>query len=274
MAVAFSSHGLHGFINTTTKPRIANCSTKMNASDIQILQINDNFVAVNKPAGMLVHRTKLDKRTNKDTRFLVNELRELLTTDIFPVHRLDRCTSGVMLFALHNSENAARLQDALQQPSTMKRYWALTAGDCMPQTWVNEHPLKDLTGSNRKQRSAKTEFERLLCLDDARVNVVRALLRSGRRHQVRRHLSNSRYEILGDTSYARGALNRHVREAYGVSRCCLHSRRLSIVDPFGTDETLHFAADVPEDLTSVLRNIPGYVAENFDHLVDLTDSPK
>ncbi len=132
---------------------------------------------MNKPAGILVHRTKLD-RTARESRYLVNELRAVLAgpngapVEVFPVHRLDRCTSGVMLFALHTSENAARLQAALQRPDTEKYYWALAAGAGMEPRWTNEHPLKDLSGSTRIQRSARTEFEQLLWLPDAEISVV------------------------------------------------------------------------------------------------------
>lgn len=238
-----------------------------------ILFETDSYVAVNKPAGLLVHRTKLD-RTRVESRYLVNELRAALAPPdgepvaVFPVHRLDRSTSGVMLFALHTSSNASLLQSALQSPPTRKEYWALAAGAGMEHSWTNLFPLKDLTGADRRQRSACTEFEQLLWLPEPEVSVVRARLRTGRRHQLRRHLSNSRFPILGDTNYARGKLNRFVREAFGVTRCCLHSRRLAFDDPFA-GKRVTVEAPVPEDLLHVLRRLPGYDPAVHDDIVDV-----
>lgn len=202
-----------------------------------------------------MHRTKLYS-TPPGEKFLVDYVSLIVEQfkgfkqQVFPVQRLDRPTSGVIVFALGSTENAAQLQSALQSESSFKQYWALAFGAHMPSTWVNEHPLKDLQGKDKKQRSARTEFEVIQAYHHANVVAVNARIKTGRRHQIRRHLSNSRHPILGDTSYCKGKLNRMVRDRYGVTRCCLHSQLLCFPDPL-TGNTVRIEASIPEDLRVV-----------------------
>ena len=226
------------------------------AAPLDIIALQENWVAVNKPPSMLVHRTKLYHARPGET-YVVDEVRKRvgeirgLPTVVLPVQRLDRPTSGVMVFALGDSKRASQLQNALQSEHSRKEYWAIAFGAEMPQKWENHHSLRDLTGKTRKERSASSMFEQLLRLDESDLSVVRATLATGRRHQIRRHLSYSRHAILGDTSYAKGPQNRFVREHFGVTRCCLHSRRLSFTDPENGTQ-INLEAPVPQDLRDVL----------------------
>lgn len=244
---------------------------------VEILALSETWVAVNKPAGMLIHRTKL-YHSEPGEIYLVDEVRRAvekrkgISTAIFPVQRLDRPTSGVVLFALESSQNAAALQAALQSDTCCKQYWVLTFGADMPKRWENNHPLRDLTGKVRKQRDAFSSFEQLLRLDQADMSVVRAQIFTGRRHQIRRHLSNSRYPVVGDTSHGKGSMNRDAREKYGVYRCCLHARRVSFMN--GTTNTTDTVeASVPRDLREILSQLPDYNANMHQPLIDLGDAP-
>ncbi|KAI0564742.1 RNA pseudouridylate synthase [Gracilaria domingensis] len=221
--------------------------------------LTDRWVAVDKPPGILVHRTKLYKSAPRE-KYLTDYVSHLahqetgIDQKILPVQRLDRPTSGVIVFALGCASNASELQAALQSQDCVKQYWALAFGAHMPKKWVNDHPLKDIDGKERKQRNARTEFEVIEAFDTADVVAVSACLSTGRRHQVRRHLSNSRHPILGDTSYCKGKLNRMVRDIYGVKRCCLHSQTLSFKDP-STTERVIIHAPLPSDLHTVLNHV-------------------
>lgn len=246
------------------------------ASQVQIVHLEEEaWVAVAKPPGMLVHRTKLYHAKPGEV-YVVDAVASAVSqllgreTSVLPVQRLDRCTSGVMVFALDSSANAASLQSALQAEDAKKQYFALSFGCDMPLKWTNDNPLKDLTGKVRKQRAARTDFEQLLRLEEADLSVLRAELRSGRRHQIRRHLSNSRHPILGDTSYAKGVQNRRVREEYGVERCCLHARRLEFTDPASSKRHVLHAA-VPVDIRTVLQRVPGYNEAEHNQLLDMGD---
>jgi tRNA pseudouridine65 synthase len=274
---------------------------------VTILHITDSYVVVNKPAGVLVHRTELTKGDLREIRYLNEEVRQMLIeqhdlehVDLNVVHRLDRATSGVMLFAF-GSGNAAAIQHALQQSeTTAKEYWtvARTKPDIVVSgfegnSWTNNMPLKNLNMPKKKaiQQDASTSFTRLLALDCSeeeptvvpaaqsefedgdmfephQVWVIRAELGSGRRHQIRRHLSFSRLPILGDSTYGKGKHNRYARAMYGFSRLALHSRRLTFREPDG-GQNVTYSAPVPVDLRDALAKVSGYTASEHDILCDL-----
>lgn len=246
--------------------------------EVEVLRLTPSWVAVNKPAGMLVHRTKLYNSAAGE-EYLVDVVAREVERNVghpvklFPVQRLDRPTSGVILFALQASQNASRLQQVLQSKESRKEYWLLAFGSDMPETWVNENPLRDMVGRHRKQRRAYSEFEQLLRLEQSDISVVRAYIETGRRHQIRRHLSNSRHPVVGDTSHGKGEQNRMSRERYGVTRCCIHSRRVTFLDP-EDDEKTTIEAPVPQDLRDVLERIPDYNAAIHCQEVDLGDLPQ
>lgn len=188
--------------------------------------------------------------------------------EVRPVQRLDRPTSGIVLFGLNDRRSAAMVQEALQASTARKQYWTLAFGAKeMPAAWENSNPLKDLAGRNRKQRTAHTSFERLAAFSEADIAVVRATLTTGRRHQIRRHLSYGRFPVVGDTSHGDTELNHNAKDKYNVTRLCLHSRRVSFIDPF-TSKRVDLHVPVPEDLRNVLMELPGYAPE-MDAQLDL-----
>jgi tRNA pseudouridine65 synthase len=276
---------------------------------VTILHLTDCYVVVSKPAGVMVHRSEeLTRGDHREIRYLNEEVRRLLLTehnmehvDLNVVHRLDRATSGVMLFAF-GSGNASAMQYTLQNgPSTRKEYWTVVRkkpdvvvdgmdGDA----WTNSMPLKALNVPKRNvavQQAASTSFSKLLALDCTekdvtaspalpgelgdgdefephQVWVVRAELASGRRHQIRRHLSFSRLPIFGDTSYGKGRHNRYGRAQYGFSRLALHSRRLTFAEPDG-GPVVSYSAPVPLDLRNALARVPGWDVSLHTDMADL-----
>lgn len=242
---------------------------------ITVLQQTEHWIAVDKPPGVLMHRSRLYYSTPGE-RFLVDAVHRKLSAEqsrqveVRPVQRLDRPTSGVVIFGLNDKRNAAMIQEALQASTARKQYWTLAFGAKeMPHTWQNSSPLKDLVGRNRKQRAASTDFERLGVFSEADIAVVRATLATGRRHQIRRHLSFGRFPVVGDTSHGDSGLNHIAKSAFGVTRLCLHSRRVSFVDPF-TSKVIELQVPVPDDLRQVLTALPGYSTE-MDAQLDLHD---
>jgi tRNA pseudouridine65 synthase len=253
---------------------------------VRIVRAGDGWVAIDKPANLLVHRN--EKIAAGETAFVVSELRRLLTDvaapDVRVVHRLDRPTSGVMLFAVGDSAAAARLQASLQDSSvTRKEYWALArcAPGALPDAadWVNDSPLRNAAKSrDAEPQAARTNFTRLLRLaaevqrldaggdaadaefEPHEIAVLRAELATGRRHQIRRHLANAKCPIVEDTSYSKGRWNRDARARYGAARLALHSRRLTFRDPSPAADGAIVTVDapVPEDLRAVLARVPGF----------------
>ncbi|OSX72759.1 hypothetical protein BU14_0407s0023 [Porphyra umbilicalis] len=220
------------------------------------------------------------------TTFVQSQVEALVApAPVFIVSRLDRATSGAVALAVGSAATAAALQAALAAPSTVKEYVALVVGPTPAAEWVNDHPLRDMvggrsSGSRRRRRgggggggggggtgsatkggtprAASTAFTTLAYLPDADVSLVAARLATGRRHQVRRHLANARMPIAGDTTHGKGAVNRALRDAYGLPRMFLHARALAFDHP--TEGGVRVAAAVPlaADLVACLERLPGW----------------
>ncbi|HOX43611.1 MAG TPA: pseudouridine synthase [Myxococcota bacterium] len=220
-------------------------------SAIRILYQDEELLVASKPGGLLMHRTGI----SRDRVFFMQQLRDQLGGAwVYPVHRLDRATSGVVAVA-RSSEAARALQAAMQADACEKHYLAFVRGR-VPPAWSVARPLKNERG---EPQPALTHFARLLEVDfgaERYCSLVRARLHAGRRHQVRRHLARDTYFILGDSAYGKGGINRHFREAFGLPRLCLHACRLQFPHP--RDGRLLVVEDpLPDDLRGFLLRLPG-----------------
>ncbi len=224
----------------------------MTSGAVEILYRDDRTVAVSKPGGMLVHRTH---EADEDGPFLLQEVRELAGAKVYPVHRLDRPTSGLVLFAL-SPEATRAWQEALARPTTEKRYLAMVRGRT-PDGWSSFRPL---TSDRGVRRNARTTFETLVRFGGFSLLTVR--LHTGRRHQIRRHLAHCAHQVVGDSSYGKGGINRYLREEHGLPRLFLHARSLSIVHP-ETNERLRIDCPLAEDLSSFLERYPDFPSESL-----------
>lgn len=207
---------------------------------LEILYHDDYLVAVNKPPGLLVHRTGLDAG---ETQFALQLLRDQLGRPVWPAHRLDKGTSGVLLFALDAS--IARLLgqqfetggDMQKTYRAVVRGWPLTEG-------LIDHPLKRMRDDARVGREevqdAQTRYRTLAHYElplaqGAFASTRCALLElqplTGRRHQLRRHLKHIAHPIIGDATHGKGPLNRALAELLGLQRLWLHALRLELRHP-------------------------------------------
>ena len=208
---------------------------------LEILYRDDAVVAVHKPPGLMVHRSALDRR---ETRFAVQILRAELGRRVFPVHRLDRGTSGVLLFAF-DASTAARLGGAFESRALVKRYLAVVRGWPEPAGSI-EHPLrrledgKDVGAADAPRQDARTDYRRLACAavpipsrhhDTTRVALLELFPRSGRQHQIRRHLKHISHPVLGDATYGKGPLNRAFAALFGTGRLLLACVDLHLAHP-------------------------------------------
>jgi len=205
---------------------------------LTILWRDEHLVAVHKPAGWLVHRTGLDAHA---TRFVLQALRDQLGQPVWPVHRLDRGTCGVLLMALH-SEAARRLCQAFAEGSMDKTYLAMTRG-WLTQPCVVDHALRpDDAPADTLPQPARTTFTPLAHLslpgsvdprfDSVRASLVEARPVTGRRHQIRRHLKHLAHPIIGDATHGKGPLNRWWAGVLGQQRLWLHAQSLAFTHPF------------------------------------------
>lgn len=206
---------------------------------LPVLYRDDDLIVVNKPSGLLVHRGWGD-----DGVVALTLVRDAVGRHVHPVHRLDRGTSGALVFALH-PEAARRLQRSLEDPAsaTRKRYVALVRG-VPPEAVVVDHPIPRAPDGPRV--AAVTELRRL-CVVLERYAVVEAVPRTGRLHQVRRHLKHLSHPIIGDVNYGKGEHNRWFRERFDLRRLALHALEIVIAHP-RTGVPLAIVAPAPADL--------------------------
>lgn len=206
---------------------------------LPILYQDEHLVAINKPSGLLVHRSLMDK---SETRFAVQTLRNQLGRHVFPVHRLDKPTSGVLVFAL-DSETAKLISQ--QWESAEKTYFALARGK-LHDTTVN-HPIRtppENAHRETKIQAAETAFRSLATTQlpvvfgnnpkgftHTAFSLVEARPKTGRKHQIRKHLKHLSHPIIGDTRYGRGEINRYFHAQFMVSRLMLHCTTLSFSHP-------------------------------------------
>ncbi|MEL7291764.1 MAG: tRNA pseudouridine(65) synthase TruC [Pseudomonadota bacterium] len=217
---------------------------------LEIIYQDDDFVAVNKPAGMLVHRSWLDKH---ETQFVMQTLRDQIGQHVFPLHRLDRPTSGVLIFAL-SSEVASQVMPMFANHEMEKTYHAIVRG------WIEQadrldYPLKveldkiaDKHASQEKEaQQAVTDYLPLAKVEvphstgkfaTTRYGLMELKPLTGRKHQLRRHMAHLRHPIVGDTSHGDGKHNKLFREVYDSHRLLLHASRLEFVHPFSGDKVL------------------------------------
>lgn len=217
----------------------------------RILALSDDLVIVDKRANVLTHRTPLFSSGAVVQDSLEAELGERL----FPLHRLDRKTSGVLLFA-RNSAAAAEWSRRWREDRVEKQYLAVVRGFAPPRTRVDRALEKldssifqEATTHLRTLGRATTGFG-VGNFAHARYSLVDLRPETGRRHQLRRHLSGLNHPIVGDTVYGDGKHNRAFREQFGESRLMLHALSLRFSDDAGR-VIAAFEAPVPEDFRAV-----------------------
>jgi tRNA pseudouridine65 synthase len=218
---------------------------------LEILHEDADIVVVAKPSGLLVHRTE----ASADEAAVLQLARDATGgAHVYPVHRLDRGASGVLVLA--RSPAAARvLHEQLEEGSAEKRYLALVRG-APPPEGVIDHPIPRREDGPRVP--ALTEFTRVAVVSvqvGPRLQpyaLVEARPRSGRFHQIRRHLKHIGHPLIGDANYGRSEHNRLCRERFGLARLALHAASLAFDHP-GTRERVRFTTPLPDDLRDPLR---------------------
>lgn len=210
---------------------------------LTILLQDEHLVAIDKPAGMLVHRSRIDVHARE---FAMQTLRDQIGQPVFPVHRIDRPTSGVLLFAL-DSHIARELSEQFQQRTISKTYYAIVRGHS-PTTGTWDEPLIEkpdkivdrLADKDKPAQSAITKFETLQSwtipfstgkYPNSRYSLVDVQPLTGRKHQIRRHFNHMAHPLIGDTTHGDRRHNRLFREKLDVHRLLLVARTLTFEHP-------------------------------------------
>jgi|GEM_PF-42013 len=226
--------------NAKTEPP----SPEVEQAPLSVVYQDEWFVCVNKPSGHLVHRG-----WGTDGPVTLQTLRDQLGRPVYPVHRLDRQTSGALLLAFY-PEVARDLQRALETADITKRYLALCRG-CDPNLTHIDHPLSREPGHG-ELKAARTDL-RLLGAK-GRYGLYEVFPRTGRAHQIRRHLKHASHPVIGDVRYGKGEHNRLFRTEFDFHRLALHCQSLSMTHP-RTGARLELEADLPSDFRRVLSQL-------------------
>jgi len=216
---------------------------------------------VHKPAGLLVHRSPIDRH---ETEFALQYARELNEGEhVYPVHRLDRPTSGLLLFA-RDPDTASALGQALMAGDIQKTYLAMVRG-WTPESGLIDEPLRDKAIDRRDtreqvMREARTRYRRLAITEipvaiegyaSSRYSLLELAPETGRQHQLRRHLQHISHPIIGDTNYGRTRHNHYFAERFGGGRLMLAATALSFHHP-ATGEVMTLTAAPEESFSRVL----------------------
>ena len=211
------------------------------ATHIDILFQDDDIAVVNKPSGMLVHRG-----WDNDKVVAMTVLRDMVGCHVYPVHRLDRPTSGALIFALH--KDAARtLSQDFEACQVSKAYLALVRG-ITPDDGVIDNPVPKIPKGERVP--AITSYRRLHIFE--RYSLVAAWPKTGRLHQIRRHLKHITHPLIGDVNYGKGEHNRLFRDRFGLNRLALHASAIQFNHPT-SGESMCVCAPMPQDMADPLK---------------------
>lgn len=230
---------------------------------LPILFQDEHLVAIHKPAGLLVHRSELDRH---ETRFAVQLLRDQLGRHVYPAHRLDRGTSGVLLFAL-DRDTARALGAQFEGQAVLKTYLAVVRGH-PPEAGRIDHPLtrrrddKEWVGekSSDEAQPALTDFRRLAVCElphqvdrypTSRYALLELTPHTGRRHQIRRHLKHIAHPIIGDSTFGKGRHNRLFQQLFNCHRMLLACARLQLTHPH-TGQPLDLIAPPDSEFAALL----------------------
>ncbi|MCH7410399.1 pseudouridine synthase [Belliella sp. DSM 111904] len=231
----------------------------MNYSPLEILFEDENYIAINKPSGLLVHKTKIANDPNP--KFALQLLRDQIGQRIYPLHRIDRPTSGVLLFG-KSTEAATLLQPQFATTQIKKGYLCLVRGIPKEKHFIIDHPLKkELDGS---LQDCVTEFWKLAEAEipyastprypTSRYALLKAYPHTGRMHQIRRHLAHARHYIIGDSTHGENKQNRFFRETFELNNLMLHAAFLSFIHPISGLE-IKITAPIPTHFTTILEQL-------------------
>lgn len=239
---------------------------------LDILYRDEHYIAINKPSGLLVHRSFLDKH---ETQFAMQMLRDQIGQHVYPLHRLDRPTSGVLLFAL-SSAAANRAGQLFSEGGMRKRYLALVRGFAPEQQCI-DRPLKEkldkiadkYAQQDKPAQSARTDIRCLLQASlpialekfpSVRYSLVECWPKTGRKHQIRRHMKGINHPLINDVNHGDNTQNHFFAEHFEVSRLMLFATDVYFGHPY-SEELIHINAPLGEHALAVFERLGWPVCE-------------
>lgn len=239
--------------------------TEQASPDLEIIYRDEHLIAINKPSGLLVHRSWLDSHA---TEFAVQKLRDQIGEHVYPAHRLDRPTSGVLLFLLDKTY-ANDLMEQFAEQRTEKRYLAVVRGH-IGEGFLDYALKKKLdkiadkhANPDQEAQEAQTEYKGIAFSElpiavrpypQSRYSLVELVPKTGRRHQLRRHMKHLHHPIIGDTTHGDGKHNQMFRDNFDSDRLLLHSAYLGFTHPV-TGKKVEIHAPLDDTFNSLLATL-------------------
>lgn len=223
----------------------------MNDQGLEIIFENEDLIAINKPHGLLVHQSKIALDA---TQFAVQMLRNQIGQKVYLAHRLDRKTSGVLLFSKKKEINPI-LQSLFRERKVIKTYLAIVRGFVPENLTQIDYPLTE----NDKTKEAQTE----VCLlkhfeinvaagkfNTSRYSLVRLKPHSGRFHQLRKHMAHVFHPIIGDRPHGCNKQNKIWLELFDMSTMLLHAESISF--PYKNPHPIIIQASTSKEFKRVM----------------------
>lgn len=234
--------------------------------DLKILFEDEHLIAIDKPAGLLVHPSWIAPRKTPNAVAL---LKDYLGSTVYTIHRLDRATSGVLLFG-KRKQAAQDMNIAFSERRVSKTYLCVTRG-YTPEAGLIDHPLKPIhdkkadpfANPDKPAKDAMSEYRRLGTVElpvavgrypTARYSLVEVRPHTGRKHQIRRHLKHIFHPLVGDTRYGDGKHNQMFRERFQLQRMLLMATVLEFRHPV-TGEKMDIRCGVDADCDQLFREL-------------------
>lgn len=220
---------------------------------LEIVYQDEHIIAINKPHGLLVHRSKM---ANDATEFALQMLRDQIDKHVSPVHRLDRKTSGLLLFAFEKEVEIA-MHKQFQEGLVEKKYLAILRGYA-PDELIIDYPLAKENGT---MQEAITGFKTLQRAEvdiafgkhlTSRYSLVEAAPTTGRMHQLRRHFAHIFHPIIGDRKHGCNKQNRFFKEKFEMTTMLLHASELSFKHPV-TGAQLKLSTRIHDEFERVMK---------------------
>lgn len=206
---------------------------------LEILYQDEHIIAINKPHGLLVHQSPIARDADE---FAIQLLRDQIGKKVYPVHRLDRKTSGVLLFAFSKEVNRA-LTEQFTTKQIEKRYIAIVRGFAPEEMHIDYALYKD----NGVLQDAQTLIKRLQIAEinlpsgkhqTSRYSLIEAFPFTGRMHQIRKHLAHILNPIIGDRPHGCNKQNKLWLENFQMNTMLLHGASLKLMHPVTNEELL------------------------------------
>lgn len=220
---------------------------------LEILFQDEYLVAINKPHGLLVHRSSIAADTSE---FALQLLRDQIQQMVYPAHRIDRKTGGILVFSL-NKEMDTTVQQLFANKEILKTYWAVVRGYTEDNGTI-DYPLRKENGTLQEALThyktiGRAEIDLPLGKHQtSRYSLVELKPITGRMHQLRRHMAHIHHPILADRPHGCNKQNRLWKEHFGMDTMLLHAKEIRFLHP-STQQQIHIEAPLLSEFTRVLE---------------------